>query len=46
LKKIAHYSSSINIDFENGSEILPSNGKDQFYDLLEEEIFKITFVNK
>ena len=41
MKKIVHHSYSINNYFENASEILPSNKKAKYYDLLEIEIFKI-----
>ena len=44
MKKIKHYSNYINDYFENGSEILPSNGQEKFYDLYDVEVFKITII--
>ena len=43
MEKIIHYSNDINKDFENGSEILPSDGQDKIYNLLEVEVFQISF---
>ena len=44
MKKIIHYSNDINLYYENGSEILPSKGETKYYDLLEVEVFKISFI--
>jgi len=38
--------SSINNTYEKGNEILPSNNKDKYYDLLEAEVFKISIEDK
>ena len=46
MEKIKHYSNYINKYYENGSEILPTNNKEAFYDLFEVEIFKIMIENK
>ena len=42
MKKIIHYSTYINQAFENGSGILPSNGENKYYELIETEVFKIS----
>jgi len=46
MKRITHYSRSINSYFKNGHDILPSNNiYEMHYDLLELEVFKIKFNN-
>ena len=41
-KSIVHYSADINIYYDNGSDILPSNNQQpKYYDLLETEVYKI-----
>ena len=42
MRKLVHYADTINNYYENGSEILPSNGKKAYYDLLEVEVFKVS----
>ena len=41
MRKLVHCAGGINSYYDNGSDILPSNGKDTYYDLLEVEVFKI-----
>ena len=40
-KSIVHYANCINSYYENGSDILPSNNQQKYYDLLETEVYKI-----
>ena len=41
MKSIVHYAADINSYYENGSDILPSNNQQKYYDLLETEVYKI-----
>ena len=41
MKKLFHGSKYIHNTYENGFNILQSDGKDKYYDLSEVEIFKI-----
>ena len=43
MKSIRHWSKSINEYYDKGSEILPSGGQTKVYDLIETEIYKVTF---
>ena len=43
MKSISHYADDINKYFENGSEVLPSNNQTKEYDLIETEVYKVTF---
>ena len=45
MKKIVHLSNIIDSFYENGSEILPSNGEQKYYDLCELEVFKISILD-
>ena len=40
-KSIRHYAVNINSYYTNGSDILPSNNQQKYYDLLETEVYKI-----
>ena len=40
-KSIVHYAGNINSYYDNGSDILPSNNQQKYYDLLETEVYKI-----
>ena len=40
-KSIVHYANYINSYYDNGSDILPSNNQQKYYDLLETEVYKI-----
>ena len=42
MKKVVHYANYINSYYEKGSEILPSNGKQAYYELVEVEVFKVS----
>ena len=42
MKKVVHFANQINSFYEKGAEILPSNGKIEYYELLEIEVFKIS----
>ena len=44
MKKLYYYANSNKDIYENGSEILPNDGGVKYYDLLEVEIFKISFI--
>ena len=41
MNSIVHYSADINSYYDNGSDILPSNNQEKYYDLLETEVYKI-----
>ena len=41
MKRLVHYADYINSYYEKGSEILPSQGKQAYYDLLEVEVFQV-----
>ena len=41
MKSIVHWGCDINSYYENGSDILPSNNQEKYYDLLETEVYKI-----
>ena len=41
MKRLVHYADCINSYYEKGSEILPSQGKQAYYDLLEVEVFQV-----
>ena len=41
MKSIKHWGNEINIFYDKGSEILPSNNQTKTYDLLETEVYKI-----
>jgi len=45
MRKIIHHK-EINNTYEKGNEILPSNNKTKYYDLLEVEVFKISIIDK
>ena len=45
MKSLYHDAKHINNTYENGSNILPSDGKQVYYDLIEVEVFKIEFNN-
>ena len=40
-KSIVHYADGINSYYDNGSDILPTNYQEKYYDLLETEVYKI-----
>ena len=42
MKILVHYAGSINSYYKNGSEILPSNKQQTYYELLEVEVFKVS----
>ena len=41
MKSIKHWGRIINANYDKGSEILPSNGQEKEYNLLETEVYKI-----
>ena len=43
MKKFCHYT-NIEDFYENGSEILPSKRETKYYELLEVEVFKVSFI--
>ena len=43
MKSLYHDAININNTYENGANILPSNGKAKYYDLIEVEVYKISF---
>ena len=45
MKKLYHNAENIFYTYENGKDILPSEGKVKYYDLYEVEIFKISFID-
>ena len=45
MKSLFHDAHNINNTYENGMDILPSNGKTKYYDLIEVEVFKISFID-
>ena len=44
MKKLYYNANSNKIYYENGSEILTNGGNGKYYDLIEVEIFKISFI--
>ena len=44
MKKLYHGATNINNTYENGLNILESDGKDKYYDLSEVEIFNIEII--
>ena len=45
MKSLLHDALNINNTYENGKDILPSNGKAKYYDLIDVEVFKISFID-
>ena len=43
MRSIKHKANEINEYYDKGSEILPSGGQTKVYDLIETEIYKVTF---